>query len=57
MKKYGVKRGKFHGRSKLIRVFDTYEQAESWIKENIKEIKINEHYYIDIVKEVRHGTC
>jgi len=56
MKKYGVKRGKFHGHSKFIRVFDTYEQAEAWIKENIKEIKINEHYYIDIVKEVRNDS-
>ena len=56
MKKYGVMKGKFHGRSKLIRVFETYEQAEDWIKDNIKKIKINEHYYIDIVKEVRNDS-
>ena len=52
MKKFAVKKGSYHmwAKSRIIRVFDTYEEADRYIKDHIKN---NEHWYIDIVKEVK----
>lgn len=53
MKKFGVKLGKNNTQARLIKVFDSYQEAEAFIKETIHKIRVNEHMYIDIVKEVR----
>lgn len=51
--RFGVRAGKSHhpwSNAKIIKVFDTYEEAESFIKANIKE---GQHMYVDFVKEVK----
>lgn len=53
MKKFGVMLGKNHTQARLIKVFDSYQDAETFIKETIHKIRVNEHMYIDIVKEIK----
>ena len=52
MKIYAVKKGTYHmwGKSKIVKIFDTYEEADRWIKANIKQ---GQHMYVDIVTEVK----
>ena len=52
MKKFVAKKGSYHtwAKSKIMKVFDTYEEADRYIKEHIKN---NEHWYVDIVQEVK----
>ena len=54
--RFAVRMGKSHhpwSQAKIVKVFDTYEEAEIWIKNNIQE---RQHMYIDFVKEVRNDS-
>ena len=50
--RFAVILGSYHSwkKSKIVHIADSYDEAESWIKEHIK---MGQHMYIDKVQKVR----
>ena len=54
--RFAVRMGKaYHpwSQARIVKIFDKFEEAEAWIKGNIKN---GQHMYIDFVKEDRHDS-